>query len=143
MQEILKEREDRLREYFGLSSQDELISKEAAEIELTAPTREHLSRFNMEWHVIPSNRAVPLDDDYIKRLYPMCARNFAKHGAYSRSCREAIVRGHSRHQGRIIGVEATQKPKYLPGNRQFYGTPYGFDSTADPFARVSGSRGLS
>ena len=142
MQEILKEREDRLREYFKLSSRDELISKEAAEIELTAPTREHLSRFNIEWHVIPSNRAVPLDDAYIKRLYPMCARNFAKHDAYSRSCREALVQGHNRHQGRIIGVETTQKPKYLPGNRQFYGTPYGFDSTADPFAQYLGRAGF-
>jgi hypothetical protein len=65
MQEILKEREDRLREYFKLSSQDELVSKEAAEIELTAPTREHLSRFNIEWHIIPSGTAVPLDDAYI------------------------------------------------------------------------------
>ncbi|MGA9769826.1 MAG: hypothetical protein WBV94_12350 [Blastocatellia bacterium] len=142
MQEILKERIDRLREYFKLSAQSELTSGDAAEIELTATAREHLSRFNIEWHVIPSNTAVAMDDDYIKRLYPMCARNFAKHGAYSRSCREALVRGHNRHQGRILGVEATQKPNYLPGNRQFYGTPYGFDPTADPFAQYLGRAGL-
>jgi hypothetical protein len=42
--------------------------------------------------------------------------------------------GHERPQGRIIGVETpTMKPKYLPGNRQFYGTPpTGFEPRADP-----------
>jgi hypothetical protein len=72
----------------------------------------------------------------------MCARNFAKQGTHNQSCRAALVRGHSRHQGRIIGVEITQKPKYLPGNRQSYGTPYGFDSTADPFAQYLGRAGF-
>ncbi|MCA1627981.1 MAG: hypothetical protein LC742_08455 [Acidobacteria bacterium] len=37
---------------------------------------------------------------------------------------------HRRHQGRIIGVETTRKPRYLPGNQQFYGTPYGFEADA-------------
>jgi hypothetical protein len=142
MQERIKEQEGVLRRYFGLSPDAELIPGEAAGMELPAPVSEHLAGFNIVWFVIPSAEAVPFDDAYIKRLYPMCARTFARHGAHGHSCRETLIRGHRRHQGRLIGVETTRKPKYLPGNRQFYGTPYGFDATADPFAKYLGRAGF-
>ncbi|MBD0325690.1 MAG: hypothetical protein ICV68_04630, partial [Pyrinomonadaceae bacterium] len=33
-------------------------------------------------------------------------------------------------------------PRYLPDNRQFYGTPYGHDASADPFAPYMGQAGM-
>ena len=39
-------------------------------------------------------------------------------------------------------MEATRKPRYLPENRQFYGTAYGHDPTADPFAAYMGRAGM-
>ncbi|HKP87043.1 MAG TPA: hypothetical protein VJZ26_13150 [Blastocatellia bacterium] len=142
MEEMIEERQQRLRRYFGLPPDRELISDGAADLGITPAVSEHLSQHNLEWHVIPSAEAVPFDDAYIKRFYPMCARSFARHGIHSPSCREALIRGHARHQGRLIGVETTPKPRYLPGNRQFYGTPYGFDATADPFAQYLGRAGF-
>lgn len=142
MDDILEQRQSVMRQYFGLSRDEELISEKAAPLELTEPVKEHLSRYNLEWHIIPSAEAVPFDESYIKRFYPMCARTFGRHGSHSLSCRDALIEGHARHQGRLIGVESTPKPKYLPGNRQFYGTLYGFDATADPFAQYLGRAGF-
>jgi hypothetical protein len=142
VEHTLEEQFFALRKYFGLSPDAKIISDESAEIELTAPVKEHLSRYNIEWRVIPSAEAAPFDEAYIKRLYPMRTQGFTRHGLHSPSCRDALMRGHARHQGRLIGVEATPKPKYLPGNRQFYGTPYGFDATADPFASYLGRAGF-
>jgi hypothetical protein len=42
----------------------------------------------------------------------------------------------------MIGVETTQKPCYLPGNRQFYGSRYGHDPLADPLAAYMGPAGM-
>jgi hypothetical protein len=72
------------------------------------------------------------------QLYPainfdQTNRDYQKSSSY-----RAIMEGHKRHQGQIIGVETTIKPKYLPGNRQFYGTQYGFEAKADPFAAYLG-----
>ena len=136
------ERERKLREFFGLAPEIDLLSGQAAIPDLPPAMTEHLAQFNLEWHIIPSADAVPFDDSYVARLYPMRARDFAKPGYQIASCREALATGHRRHQGRIIGVETTLKPHYLPGNRQLYGTPYGFDATVDPFSPYLGHAGF-
>ncbi len=140
MNDWIAERESKLREFFELESETELISREAADsFAVSAPIAEHLARFNIEWHIIPSAEIVPIDTpDYRARLYPAIKldhtnRDYQKTGSY-----RAVMEGHRRHQGQIIGVETTVKPKYLPGNRQFYGTHYGFEAKSDPFAAYLG-----
>jgi hypothetical protein len=139
----LDERAEKLRETFGLGPTAELLSPEVRTSELSEPLAEHLAYFNIEWHIIPSADAVALDDSYMARFYRMAPRDFTNRREHSPSYREAIASGHRQHQGRIIGVEATVKPRYLPGNRQFYGTPYGFDASADPFAPYLGRAGMT
>jgi hypothetical protein len=136
------ERTERLREFFGLSAGVELSAPEAAEFELSSEASASLSHFNVEWHVIPSAEALPLDEAYAARLYPKASRDFTRPREHGGSYREQLFRGHERHQGRIVGVETTQKPRYLPGNRQFYGTPYGHDAAADPLAPYLGRAGM-
>jgi hypothetical protein len=65
-----------------------------------------------------------------------------KPGERGPSYRERLVGGHRQHQGLVIGVETTPKPRYLPGKRQFYGTLYGHDATIDPFAVYMGRAGM-
>jgi hypothetical protein len=131
-----------LRELFGLEASRELVAPEAANFELQPEMAEGLRHFNIEWHVIPSAEAVPFDDAYLARLYPSVARDFTKPREHGHIYREQLYEGHARHQGRILGVETTAKPHYLPGNRQFYGTAYGHDPTADPFAPYMGRAGM-
>ncbi|MGI8788922.1 MAG: hypothetical protein ACR2HG_14365 [Pyrinomonadaceae bacterium] len=140
MQNWIDEREDKLREFFALDFNAELIAPDVKEKFNIAPhIAEHLRRYNIEWHVIPTAQAVHIDtEDYRRRLYPMLKfdtsnPDYQKTGSY-----RAIISGHERHQGQIVGVETTPKPNYLPGNRQFYGTPYGFEPKADPFAAYFG-----
>jgi hypothetical protein len=143
MHSLLEERAAKLRETFGLGPGTELLCADAKKSELTAPVAEHLDYFNIEWHIIPSAEAVPLNDAYMARLYAMAPRDFTHPREHGLSYREAIIRGHKIHQGHIVGVETTVKPRYLPGNRQFYGTPYGFDASADPFAFYLGRAGMT
>lgn len=143
MKDWLADRSERLCEFFHLKKDANLLPFEAAESVVRPETDEHLALFNIEWHVIPSAAAVPLDDDYIERLYPKAPRDFNQSNGHRPSYREAIVTGHRKHQGRILGVENTPKPRYLPGNRQFYGTLYGFDATRDPFDSYISRAGLS
>ena len=140
MNEWINERENKLRDFFGLGTDGELISREAVESFNVSPQiAEHLRRHNIEWHVIPSASAVPIDsDDYRARLYPSLKFDPANRDYQKTASYRAIMSGHERHQGRIIGVETTVKPKYLPGNRQSYGTAYGFEPRADPFAAYFG-----
>ena len=142
MTDWMEERSARLRDFFGLPTETELLSPETPEFELAPEASESLHHFNIEWHVIPSATALPLDDDYSARLYPMASRDFAKSREHGPSYREQIFQGHARHQGRVVGVEATRKPQYLPGNRQAYGTRYGHDAGADPFAPYMGRAGM-
>lgn len=140
MNEWIAEREKTLREFFELDEKTELIPPEVAEsFDVPSNVAEHLQKFNIEWHIVPPAGILHIDtEDYRKRLYPMTKfdasnREYQKSGSY-----RAIIEGHRRHQGKIIGVETTIKPIYLPGNRQFYGTRYGFDPKADPFAAYLG-----
>jgi hypothetical protein len=136
------ERSERLREFFGLDADAELLAPEAHGFELTPKIADGLVHFQIEWHVIPSADSLPLDDAYAARLYPTASRAFTKTREHGGSYREQMFRGHVPHQGRVIGVETTQKPRYLPGNRQFYGTLYGHDPSADPFAPYLGRAGM-
>lgn len=140
MNDWIAERENKLREFFELVSETKLISSDAAEsFDVPATIAEHLARFNIEWHIIPSTDAVHIDTpDYRRRLYPMMRFDQTNLDYKKSESYRAIMEGHQRHQGQIIGVETTIKPKYLPGNRQFYGTPYGFEVKADPFAPYLG-----
>jgi hypothetical protein len=90
---------------------------------------------------IPSEKAVPFDDRYVELLYPMRTLDFSHHQGVN--LRDALSAAHHHHQGKIIGVEKTIKSNYLPDNRPFYGTPYGFESTADPFAKYMGRTGFT
>lgn len=134
----LEGRKRKLREFFDLADGVELESVGQLEFELSSRAAEGLGHFNIEWHIIPAAEAVALDDSYFSRLYPAAARDFATPHGQGTSYRERLVNGHRQHQGRIIGVETTRKPGYLPDGRQFYGSRYGFDATADPFAAYMG-----
>lgn len=139
MEDLMRERAERLREFFGLGSGAELIPRdEARRIEATREATEGLAHFNVEWHVVPTAEALPLDDEYFARLYPRAPREFARPHEHAASIRDQITRGHAAHQGRLVGVETTMKPRYLPGLRQYYGTAFGHDPSADPFAPYMG-----
>ena len=138
----LEEKSKRLREFFGLSANAELLAPEAAKFELRPEVAEGLEHFHVEWHVVPSADALRLDDSYFARLYPTAPRDFARPREHGASYRERLVEGHRGHQGRVVGVEATRKPRYLPGNRQFYGTAYAHDPSADPLAPYIGRAGM-
>jgi hypothetical protein len=142
MPDLIEERSKRLRDFFELGTDTELIAREALEFELQPEMNEGLSHFNIEWHVIPSATALPVDDSYLARLYSSAPRDFKKAREHSASYHDQIIKGHQLYQGHVIGVETTMKPRYLPENRQFYGTPYGHDSSADPFAAYLGRAGM-
>lgn len=140
MNEWIVERADKLREFFELDAGTELISPEAADsFEVSATVAEHLARFNLEWHIIPAEETVHIDtEDYRARLYPRMRFDSSNRDYQKTASYRAVMEGHRRHQGQIIAVETTVKPKYLPGNHQYYGTPYGFEAKADPFAAYLG-----
>ena len=142
MPDLIEERTKRLRDFFELGREARLISPEASKFDLPPAMREGLAYFNIEWHVIPSAEALPLDDAYLARLYPLAPRDFTKPREHSPSYRDQLFTGHHRHQGQVIGVETTRKPRYLPENQQFYGTFYGHDASADPFAAYMGRAGM-
>ena len=142
IQELTK-RENRLREFLGLAADVQLRSEDALP-DITEPIAENLKRFNFEWQTIPSGDVVPFDEQYIKRLYPMRAGDFHRHIHHAiPSIRESLATDYRLRQGKVIAVETTRKPQYLPGNHQFYGTPYGLDPTADPLADYMAHAGFA
>lgn len=140
--DLIEERTKRLRDFFEIGREARLISPESSKLDLQPVMAEGLAHFNIEWHVIPSTEALPLDDAYLARLYPLAPRDFTKPREHSPSYRDQLIKGHQRHQGQLVGVETTRKPCYLPENQQFYGTVYGHDASADPFAPYMGRAGL-
>ncbi|HEX8844414.1 MAG TPA: hypothetical protein VF791_07210 [Pyrinomonadaceae bacterium] len=143
MEKWTEERASKLREAFRLTREAQLLAPGARVPELSPQLSEQLERFNIEWHIIPSADVVPMNDEYLARFYSMAPRGFNERRDHSPSYRDVLVNGHKKHQGQVIGVETTQKPKYLPGNRQFYGTFYGFDATADPFSFYMGRAAMT
>jgi hypothetical protein len=142
MLEWMAERTLRLREFFDLDADAKLISTDATQFDLRPESAEGLGHFNIEWHVIPAADAVALDDAYYARLYPTAPRDFTRAREHGPSYRARLSAGHEQHQGCVVGVETTAKPRYLPGNRQFYGSRYGHDPSADPFAPYMGRAGM-
>lgn len=142
MNEWLNQRVARLREFFQLSDEARLTATEADKFELPSEMLAGLAHFNIEWHIIPDESLLPFDESYMARFYPSAPRDFRREHEHAAPYRDRLMAGHRRHQGQIIGVETTAKPRYLPGNRQFYGTPYGHDPSADPFSAYLGRAGL-
>lgn len=142
MADWMAERAHRLRDFFELSGEAQSFKTDADKFELTPEAIEGLNHFNMEWHIIPSEEELPVDEAYLSRLYPLASRDFTKAHEHGPSAHDRIIEGHKRHQGRVVGVETTVKPGYLPNNRQFYGTLYGHDAAADPFAPYMGRAGM-
>ncbi len=138
MTERLAERENKLREFFKLPHNLDLLTPGQSAPQLSPAQEEHLARFNLEWIVVPSEESLPLDDTYFDKMYPTRARDFAMSAHHKPSYPELLRAGHSRQQGQVVAVESTLKPNYLPRNVQYYGTKYGFDATADPFAEYMG-----
>ncbi len=134
MENWIEDREKKLREFFELAPDVQLVEPEAVRsFEISDRIAKHLEYFNIEWHVVPSESAISIDDQSIRpKLYPMLKREIKPSEYKTTSVYRAVISGHERHQGKIIGIETTMKPKYLPGNRQVYGTPYGFEP-GDPF----------
>lgn len=143
MDSWLVEQECRLSETFNLQDGPALLSPGVPAPDLDSHQLEQLKHFNIDWHIIPSSDVVPLDSAYFSRFFPMAPRGFEEPRDHSLSFRDVIVSGHAKHQGKIIGVETTQKPRYLPGNRQFYGTHYGVDASVDPLATYMGRAGMT
>jgi hypothetical protein len=143
MNNWMEEKAARLRAEFGLSPETKLLAADAIEPDLTPETSDQLAFFNIEWHIIPSAEAVPMGEDYMRRFYAMAPRGFTEPREHTPGYSDVLINGHRKHQGRIIGVETTQKPRYLPGNRQFYGTPYGFDASRDPLTFYMGRAGMT
>jgi hypothetical protein len=139
---LLNERRRTLREFFGGGQNKEMIAWQEAKFDLSSDVVQGLARFNIEWHIIPSAEEVPLDDAYMARLYPAAPRDFSNEREHGPAYREHIIKGHQQHQGSVVGVETTQKPRYLPGNRQFYGSEYGHDASKDPYAIYMGRAGM-
>jgi hypothetical protein len=139
----MDERASRLRAEFKLSTDAKLLAPYAIGPELSDEVREQLAFFNMEWHIIPSAEAVPMDEEYLRRFYAKAPRGFREPHEHSPSYMDVLIKGHRKHQGQIVAVETTQKPRYLPGNRQFYGTVYGFDATQDPFTFYLGRANMT
>jgi len=129
----LAEREQTIRAFFGLAPATELIAPAAwADFAVPPAVAAQLAQFKLEWHLIPAETAVSIETAaYRERLYPGLRldpqRDYRRTVSY-----QAITRNHRQHQGRLVALETTMKPRYLPGNRQFYGTPYGFNERADP-----------
>src|SRR5690242_19621157 len=97
------ERAARLRDFFGLASDAELLAPEAQGFEVPREAAGALNHFHIEWHVIPTNDAVPLGDAYLERLYPAATREFTRPREQDGSYREQLFRGHARHQGHVVG----------------------------------------
>jgi hypothetical protein len=138
MQDFVSDRSNFIREYFGIDGNIDLLNPGTRVPEISREMADHLKAFNMEWHVIPSENALPFDGRYLDRMYPTSSMRTGLGGRKCEELRLAFARGHSKHQGRIVAVETTQKPAYLPDNKQKYGTLFGFENTADPFARYLG-----
>ncbi len=55
MQEWVQEREEKLREFFDLRSEVDLLQPSVAPLELSPRMAAHLEHYNLEWHIIPAS----------------------------------------------------------------------------------------
>ena len=136
MDQVIDRRARKLQEFFGVSG--------AVLPDAPPPVPDPaLEDFNLEWHVMPPAAVVPFDSRYTDLLYPAAPHDFMAAGVHPLSPRDAIAASHRRYEGTYFAIETTQKPRYLPGNRQSYGTLFGFDPTRDPFSRYFGAAGFT
>jgi len=138
----IEQQAEALRRFFNLGANGDFIAEPLAKLELTVEAAEHLPLFNIEWHVIPPAHLVSFDEVYVARLYPLRAKDFDRPCYEASSIRQALQDAHRRVEGKIIGVETTAKPSYLPSNIQFYGSRYGLDPSLDPFGPYIERAGL-
>jgi hypothetical protein len=131
-----------LRSHFGIEPAVRLLDPDVSFPELTPQCASVLSLHNFEWHLIPSFEAVPFDEAYRTRMYAHAPATFASPLHHGPSARDLLATGHLAHQGRLVAVETTMKPRYLPRGHQSYGTAYGFDPTADPLSEYLGRAGF-
>src|SRR5689334_772903 len=102
VQEQIEEQSERLRAFFNVGSTEDFIAEPLTKLELSSETAEHLSLFNIEWHVIPPARLVSFDEMYVARLYPMRSKDFDRPLYETCSMRQSLQDAHSRVQGKII-----------------------------------------
>lgn len=136
MDEPVDQRGRKLQDFFGVSRS---VLPDAP-LPVLAP---ELENFNLEWHGVPPATLVPFDGRYTGLLYPAAPHDFATATVHPLSPREAVAASHGRYEGKYVAIETTQKPRYLPGNRQSYGTRFGFDPTRDPFYPYFGPAGFT
>lgn len=137
-----REREAKLRAFFGLSEKVEL-TPHVNEPELSDAGRSAFEHYGFDWYAIPAEEAQPFDDAYLQRCYPSAGSTFQAPHRHGASVYDSLLVGHRQHMGRFVAVERTQKPGYLPGNQQFYGTAYGFQAAADPLVIYMGRAGFT
>ncbi len=138
----LRSREAALRDYFGLSPDTALRDTSLVEPEVSPSAAAYLSAFNLEWHVIPNASILPFDERYCSRLYRSAPATFVEPHHNGPSLRALLAAGHRHHVGRMVAVETTMKPAYLPGHHQRYGSRHGFDDTADPLTAYMDQAGF-
>ena len=105
MRKWIETRSERLAAFLGRPLDTLWITDDAVMPEISTETEQHLSRLNFEWHIIPTNEAMPLNEAYYDRLYRMRPPYFSSGRIHSRSMRSMFEAGHARHQGKIIAVE--------------------------------------
>lgn len=139
---LVEARTAALRSHFGIDPAVRLLDPGVSLPAVTPPGADALALHNFEWHVVPSADAVPFDDAYQGRMYPHAPATFRSPLHHGPSVRDLLATGHLAHQGRLVAVETTMKPRYLPRGHQSYGTAYGFDPTADPLTDYLGRAGF-
>ncbi len=95
MQKWIETRSERLAAFFGRPLDTMWITDKAVMPEISTEMEEHLGRLNFEWHIIPTNEAMPLDEAYYDRLYLMRPPYFSSGrtipGAYG-ACSNRVMR---------------------------------------------------
>jgi hypothetical protein len=137
----LQARRRRLSEFFDGRETDSWNSQ-SVRPQLSEEQEKNLALVNLEWHIVPPADVLPLDQEYFERMYPLRAHNFAHAAGHHPNYSQVLREGHARQQGHLVAIETTPKPDYLPGNVQQYGSLYGFESTAEPFAEYIGRAGF-
>jgi hypothetical protein len=139
----LELRAHKIRETFGLRSNEDLTTGALQRFDISEEVLTHLAAFNIEWHVVPSTSVVPFDDAYLAKMYPLRSKDFGEVPYEALSVRQMLAFAHARVQGMLVGIETTQKPTYLPDHhQQFYGTTNGLDPTWDPLRGYIHQAGL-
>src|SRR5258705_6886882 len=96
----------------------------------------------MEWHIVPAGDVVPFDVSYVDRFYPTAPGSGGAADPSLTPLFFGIRRGHAPPPRQFICVGTTQKPTYLPGSKQFYGTLDWFENSVGPLCRYLGPVGF-